>query len=424
MKLAVVGCTHQTASIAVREQLAFQQEHMERALEHLRRDFPHTEAVVLSTCNRVEVYTAHELGDGAPCHQEVAQFLAEFHGVPLENFFDELFEHTGPDAARHLFQVAASLGSMVVGEAQITAQVKQAYQWAQQHRSAGPLLHALFQRALRVAKRVHSETALGQRRTSIASVAVSDYAKQVFHRFDDKKVLILGAGAMGEETLRYLVDEGAQEIFVVNRSAENARELAQRWQGTARPWSDLTKALVEADLVIGTTASRQPIVNLEMFRGVMHQRQQRPIFLLDLAVPRDFDPAIDRLENVYLYSLDELKEACEANARKRKDESEKALLIVEQETDDFFAELSHRATSPIIQRLRDQVQEIADRETDKLFRELAELTPQQREKILQFQHRLLNKLLHPPLTALRDEAREGPPHGLLEALKRLFHLRD
>ena len=424
MNLLVVGCTHQTASLEVRERLAFQREQIGEALDHLQRDFPRTEAVLLSTCNRVEVYTADERGDGAPSHHQIAQFLAEFHGVRLESFLDDLFEHTGPDAVSHLFQVVASLGSMVVGEPQITAQVKQAYQWAQEHRSAGPLLHALFQRALRVAKRVHTETALAQRRVSIPSVAVADYAKQVFNRFDDKQVLVLGAGEMGEETVRYLRDQGAQTFLVVNRSLERATELARRWNGRALPWDSLEDALVQADLVIGTTSAREPIVRYQAFQEVMQRRQQRPIFVLDLAVPRDFDPAINRLENVYLYSLDELKDVCEANARKRHAEVDKALVIVEQETASFMAELHHRATSPIIRRLRSQLQQIAERETDLLFGELPELSEQQRQKILQFRHRLLNKLLHPPLTALRDEARDGPPHGLLDALKRLFHLRD
>jgi glutamyl-tRNA reductase len=424
VNLSVVGCTHQTSSLDVRERLAFQPDQIAHALDRLHREFPQTEAVLLSTCNRVEVYTAHEHLESAPTHEEVAQFLAEFHGLPLESFFNDLFEHTGPDAVRHLFQVVASLGSMVVGEPQITAQVKQAYQSAQEHESAGPLLHALFQRAARVAKRVHTETALAQRRVSIPSVAVADYAKRVFDRFDDKQVLVIGAGEMGEETVRYLIDEGAKAFVVVNRSLERAERLAGQCDGRAVPWSQLEAALVEADLVVSTTAAAEPVIAYDAFCEVMRQRQNRPIFLLDLAVPRDIDPAIDRLENVYLYTIDELKEVCRANADRRRAEMHKALEIVDQETDDFMVELNHRATSPIIRRLRGQLQQIADAETDRLFRELPELDEPQREKIRQFRHRLLNKLLHPPLSALRDEARDGTPHSLLEALKRLFHLRD
>lgn len=424
MPLAVVGCTHQTTSVSIREQLAFQDSCIKPALNHFRKEFPETETVFLSTCNRIEVYTAHPQENNLPSHQDVAQFLSEFHDVPLNSFNDDLFEHKGSDAVRHLFQVSGSLESMVVGEPQITSQVKQAYNWAQDHESVGPLLHLLFQRALRVAKRVHTETALAQRRVSIPSVAVADYAKQMFHRFDDKTVLVIGAGEMGQETLRYLIDEGVQDIMVINRSYTKAVAVAEAFHGKALPWSQLDEALATADLVIGTTGAREPIIVSSHFQDVMSARKNRLVFLLDLAVPRDFDPQISRLDNVYLYGLDELQEVCRNNSALRQAEVEKAMRIVRGETDVFMQELNHQATSPVIQRLRQQVQEQAQVETDKLFRELPDLNDHQKDKILQFRHRLLNKLLHPTLSALRDESHNGAPYGLLEAVKRLFHLRD
>ena len=217
----------------------------------------------------------------------------------------------GDEAVQHLFTVAASLDSMVVGEPQILAQVKQAYQLATEEGSTGPLLHAAFQAALKAAKRVAGETTIQQRRVSIPSVAVADFAQQIFERFDDKHTLVIGAGEMAEETLRYLKDQGARDVTVVNRSPERALELAGRWGGRARPWDDLLAAMAEADLVISTTGAEEPIVTLEQFLTVEPRRHGRPLFILDLAVPRDFDPAIGDRPEVYLYSIDDLREACE-----------------------------------------------------------------------------------------------------------------
>src|SRR5581483_5942859 len=203
-------------------------------------------AVLLSTCNRIEVYTAAEDTDGVPSHQDVAEFLATFHGLSVYEIFDDLFERTGEDAVRHLFTVAASLDSMVVGEPQILAQVKQAYELAQARHSTGPLTHQIFQAALKVAKRVATETSINEKRVSIPSVAVADFAKNIFERFDDKQVLVIGAGEMAEETIRYLQDQGARDVTVANRSYERGRELAERWQGRAVAWEALGEALVAA----------------------------------------------------------------------------------------------------------------------------------------------------------------------------------
>jgi glutamyl-tRNA reductase len=325
----------------------------------------------------------------------------------------------------HLFTVAAGLDSMVVGEPQILSQVKQAYDLACAQGAAGPLTHGAFQAALRVAKRVASETSIARRRVSIPSVAVADYAKQIFETFDDKQVLVIGAGEMADETLRYLTDEGARHVTVINRSQPRAVELAARWNGRAAPWEELHAQLVTADLVVSTTGASQPIVRLEDFRGIEDQRYQRPLFILDLAVPRDFDPAIgDEGLSVYLYSIDDLQAACEKNRREREKELPRALAIVEAEAAEFMADLNRRATGPIIRRLKQGAQQPMEDELRRLFNRLPDLDERARAEIEQSFQRLVNKLLHPPLESLRDEAREGVPHGLLEALKRLFQLKD
>lgn len=424
MKLQLVGCNHHHASVALRERLAFSPAQTEVALERLRLRFPAAEAVLLSTCNRVELYTAAQDPGQAPTHQDVVEFLAEFHGLHPEEIFDDLFERTGEDAVRHLFAVAASLESMVVGEPQILAQVKQAYELASQRQSAGPLTHQVFQAALNIAKRIATETAINEKRVSIPSVAVGDFARRIFERFDDKRVLVIGAGEMAEETLRYLRNEGAVDITVVNRNFDRASELAARWKGTALPWDRLSAALVAADLVVSTTGATQPIVSHADYRAIAGARFQRPLFVLDLAMPRDFDPAIGDCLGVYLYSIDDLKTACEANRAEREQERMRAMQIVEQATARFMAELNHQATAPIIKRLRQGWQQPKEDELKRLFNKLPELDDKARDEIAQAFERLVNKLLHPPLESLRDAAQHGIPHVLLDALKRLFQLKD
>ena len=424
MRLQMVGCSYHNSNLALRERLAFTTPQAEAALEGLKKRFPDTEAVLLSTCNRVEIYTAVEDVEHAPTHADVAQFVADFHGLPIYEIFDDLFERTGEDAVRHLFTVAASLDSMVVGEPQILSQVKRAYELACQRNSTGPLTHSIFQAAVRVARRVATETRLHQRRVSIPSVAIGDFASQIFERFDDKRILVIGAGEMAEETVRYLKDEGAADLVVINRSFERAAALAEAWHGLAVPWERLAEMVAAADLVISTTGSREQVLSRAAFAGIEAARYQKPLFILDLAVPRDFDPAIGNCLGVYLYSIDDLEEACRRNRQARDKELPAALRIVENETGRFMGELHHRATASIIRRLREGWLQPKDDELRRLFNKLPELEDRQRDEIRQAFERLINKLLHPPLESLRSESEQGTPHGLLEALKRLFQLRD
>ena len=424
MKLQVVGCSHHTASVELRERLAFSSAQTTDALNRLRTRYPETETVVLSTCNRVELYFAAEQPGRVPSHQEVVEFLADFHGIDAGEVFAEMFERTGRDAVQHLFTVAASLDSMVVGEGQILPQVKQAYEQATHGDATGPLTHLAFQAAIRSAKRVARETSINHKRVSIPSVAVLDLAKQFFERFDDKRIVLIGAGEMGEETLRYLVDEGAKQVTIVNRSLERASQLASRLTGSVQPWHSLAQQLVAADLIVSTTGSPKPIVTLEEFQEVNQRRAERPLLVLDLAVPRDFDPKIGDCVGVYLYSIDDLKKTCEANQQAREKEWPKAEKIIAEETDRFMTELNHRATGPTIRRLKQRADEIKQQELSRLQNKLGAIDTDQAAEIEQAFDRLVNKLLHPPLESLRDEAAQGPPHGLLEALRRLFKINE
>jgi len=423
MHLQVVGCSHHVTAITVRERLAFGPEQAGAALQQWRSEFHDVEGVLLSTCNRVEIYSASQLG-AVPGVEQIGAFLARFHRLEPGEIVPHLFVNTDEAAVRHLFSVAASLDSMVLGEPQILAQVKQAYQAASQREATGPLLHQTFQAAIRVARRVATETSIHQRRVSIPSVAVADFARQIFERFDDKETLVIGAGEMAEETLRYLRDEGARRITVVNRNYERARERAGQWNGRARPWEELHAALAAADLVISTTGAEKAIVSGDDFRAIHAARQQRPLFVLDLAVPRDFDPAVGNFSEVYLYSVDDLQAACHENRLLRDREIPAAQRIIDQEARQFMGRMYHRATSPVIRQLRDGWEKPKEEELRRLLNRLPDLEPGAEEEIRLAFDRLVNKLLHAPLESLRDESRQGVPHGLLDALARLFQLRD
>jgi len=425
MTLRVVGCTHQQAPLAVRERLAFSAEQAGEALCTWKRRFPDTEAVLLSTCNRVEFYAACALPDRTITHDQLVEFLADSHRLPVASLASELFDQSGEDAVRHLFSVAASLESMVVGEPQILAQVKEAYALAMRQSATGPLTHSVFQTAVKVARRVMGETNLHQRRVSIPSVAVTDFASRIFDRFDDKQILVVGAGEMAAETLRYLFDYGGRHIRIVNRNQQRAAELAAQFDGQAESWDRLGAALIAADLAICTTGASEPVITAPWYgEQIDPHRYQRPLFVLDLATPRDVEPEVGRFLGVYLYSLDDLAEVCDRNRREREKELPAARRIIEEETQQFMADWHHRATGPTIARLRRLWQVPKDEELERLFHKLADIDDRQRGEISQFADRLINKLLHPPLASLRDEARDGSPQGLLEALKRLFQLKD
>jgi glutamyl-tRNA reductase len=423
MLVQVVGCSHHGTSLALRERLAFSPEQVREALDHWRRVFPGVEAVLLSTCNRVEIYTATEQ-QAEPGFDQIAGFLARFHGLDAAEVAEHLYEYSDEAAVQHLFAVASSLESMVLGESQILAQVKGAYQTATEQDATGPLLHALFQAALHVARRVAGETTIHQRRVSIPSVAIADFGRQVFERYDDKHALVIGAGEIAEECLHYLHDEKIGRITIVNRHFDRATELAGRWRGQAAAWENLSQAMADADLVVSTTGASEPIVTADRFGQIESLRSERALLILDLAVPRDFDPAIGNRPNVYLYSIDDLEAACRRNRAERDRELPAALHVVDQETARFMAEMRRHSVGPVIERLRQGWQKPKDEELDRLLNKLPELDERAREEIRRSFDRLVNKLLHPPLESLRDEARTGVPRTLLDALAKLFRLKD
>jgi len=423
VNLLTVSCTHQTADLAVRERLAFaNDDHLRRAYQRLTGLFPEAEFVIVSTCNRVEIHTAATATANIPSFAQLAQFLAEFHQLPLDEFVGELREFNGSAAVAHLFEVVSSLDSMVLGEPQIVHQIKEAYRVAEENQTCGPFTHGWFQAAIRTSAKVRSETRLAEGKVSIASVAVGEFAKSIFDHFGDKRVLVIGAGEMAEETLRYLQEEGVTEIIVVNRSPERAQRLARDFGGIAVPWVELDAWLRQADVIVSTTGADQPIVDAARFKAVRKGISGKPVFVLDLGAPRDFDPSVGELDDVFLYDIDSLQRTCEENRKARSREIEKAEKIIEAETARLMAEFYRRAGGEVVTRLIEGWHEIAQQELDRLFRKSTHLDEQDRQAIERTVARIVNKLLHPPLEALKDESQDGTAHGLINALRKLFGL--
>jgi glutamyl-tRNA reductase len=424
MKIRVIGCSHHQAPVDLRAKVVLSPERIVEALHRIGQRFSETEAVLLSTCNRTEFYLASNRMTGLPCPEEMVSFLAEFNRLDAATLAENSFYHHDEDAVRHLFLVAASLDSMVIGEAQILSQVKQAYQTAREQNATGPVTQHLFEKAYGVAKRVASETAINRKRVSIPSVAVADCAKQMFESFSDKNVLVIGAGQMGEETLRYLQDEGARNVVILNRHADRASQLAASVGGVAKSWERLPECLERADLVVSTTGASEPIISFEQFQAIARQRAERTLFILDLAVPRDFSPEIGVLANVYLYCIDDLRPVCEANRRAREKELPRAKRIVDEETRRYLAECKHRSTGPTIQRLKRKSELVKQEEMRRLINKLGDIDERSRREIERAFDRLVNKLLHPALESLRDEASHGSHRALVEAFRRLFQIND
>jgi glutamyl-tRNA reductase len=435
MKLHMIGCSHHHTPLHLRQRLSFTAEQTRQALASIKERFPQMEAVLLSTCNRVELYAASIDEKLIPDIGFLREFLLNFHQLSLADFESHLSTCSDAQAVEHLFLVASSLDSVVVGESQILAQVKQAYEAATAADLAGPIVHAAFQHASYVAKRVTNETEIHARRISVPSVAISEIATEFFERLDDKEILIIGTGEMGEEALRYLQAVGARRVTLVNRSPDRAKELAaafhQEFQGQLKivdePWDKLGECLMKADLVISTTAASEPIMTLETYQGLYDQRKKKGTqLILDLAVPRDFDDRIGQLPQVYVYSVDDLQAVCDRNLDFRRQQWPLAQKIIREETSRFLADIQHRRTGATIQALRDQAHQIKDAELQRLLNRLSQHTipPAALNDISETLDRLTNKILHPPLQSLREESTSTDHASLLDALKRLFRIKD
>jgi len=425
MHWSMVSWSHHRTPLDVREKLSFSAEQAREALQRFQATFPETESVLLSTCNRVELYCAADQSGNLPNCDALGEFLTNYHGYPYAELKEQVTANSGTETIKHLFMVAASLDSMIVGEAQILSQVKAAYELACGSATAATIMHRAFQRATVVARRVANETEIHKRRISVPSVAVSEIASEFFERFDDKRILLIGAGDMGTETLRYLRDAGAENIRIINRNQERAAELAEPFGAKVEPWENLDKSLAESDLIVSTTSAIQPIVRVEQFKAI-RSRRSKAVLILDLAVPRDFEAGIAELPDVYLFTVDDLQQVCDRNILLRQEQWPKAAQIVDQETQRFLSESIHHGSGHTIKKLREQAQQIKNEEYGRLLAKLQTrgIDEQSQKEIEISFDRLVNKLLHPPLQSLRDNADTTHHATLLDALRRLFQLND
>ena len=424
MNLLAIGCSYRTTPVEVRERLAFNDEQRGRALDLLASRLGH-EAVILSTCNRVELYLAPLPGANAPA-EPITDFLAHFHGLPPAEVRPHLYVHPNQQAVRHLFRVAASLDSMLVGEGQIAGQVKKAYEQALAQDSTGPLLNALFPHARRTAKRARTETGISQGHVSVSGAAV-EQVKEVFDHFGDKIVLVIGAGKMGELTLRHLRALHPRRILVTNRSPDKARQVAQGCGGEAVPWEKLDEVLARADIVLSTTGAPEPIVTWERYQRIVARRTSGRVVILDIAVPRDFDPRIHDGDQTCLFNIDDLGKIREATLSRRRHHIAPAEAIVEQEAQRFFKDWARRRNGPVIECLTRDLEQKRQAVVKNLLARLnGKLDDADKQFIEGAFRRLQNQFLHGPISALSEEthAEGAGGHTLLEALRKLFRLQD
>lgn len=420
VEIIIIGLNHDTAPLEVREKVAFDRHSLAEALNRLAGLPSVRESVILSTCNRVEVVAA---AAERSAFQEIETFLRERDSTQdHRDWAEHLYYYSGVEAVRHLFRVASSLDSMVLGEPQILGQLKDYYVAAREAGTVGTILHRLFHRSFSVAKRVRSETLVGAGAVSMSSVAV-ELARRIFDRLEDKTVLLIGAGKVGESVLRHLQKNGVQNLMITNRTFERAVELAAEIPGNPIRFEDYPRYLKLADVVIGSTGSPRALLQGETVEEVLRERKRRPMFFIDLGVPRNFDPRIHDVDNAYLYNIDDLKEVAAENLGERSGEARKADRIVDEEVGSFGAWLQSLDQVPTIVALKEKLEAIRKGELEKsLGSSLKGLSDAERQALEDMTAAIVNKILHAPLTRLKAGKGDGDEAIYAEALKKLFNL--
>lgn len=421
MIILTIGINHKTAPVEIREQLHIPEGMLPAFLELLSKEPSCQERMALSTCNRVEVYAVTH--DPQQAQAAIPNLLAEGTRTPLSVFQGSLYVHLHEAAVRHAFQVASSLDSMVIGESQILGQVKAAYQVASTLEATGPILNTLMERSLAVAKKVRTETGIAESPVSVPSAAV-ELAKKIFGDLTGKTVLILGAGKVSELAVRHLLSEGVRSVLVSNRNFDRAVELAERLEGRAVRFDRMREEMVSADIVISSTAAPHYVLHRNDMEELIRFRRYRPIFLIDIAVPRDIDPEVNQIDNVYLYDIDDLDGVVEANRQERQREAERAELIIDREIGRFMQWLQSLDVVPTLVTFRQRMEDIREAELEKALTRLQDLTPNQQEVVRGLAHNLVNKILHHPTTELKRQSANRDGHVYVRALRRLFGLRD
>ncbi|TNF51137.1 MAG: glutamyl-tRNA reductase [Deltaproteobacteria bacterium] len=419
MHIVVIGLSHKTAPVEIREKLAFAPTAMERPLRQMLELSTINEGLIISTCNRVELCAVTKEPDAAIA--ELRRFLAEYHEVSPEEISENLFDYQGEEAIRHLFRVSSSLDSMVLGEPQILGQIKTAYGYAAEFKTAGLILNRFLHKAFSVAKRVRTETAIASNAVSVSFAAV-ELARKIFDRLDNKGVMIIGAGEMCELAARHFVTNGISKVLVTNRTFERAEKLAAEFEGKAVPFDSFVDHLAEVDIIMTSTGAPNFILGKRQMEEVLKRRKNRPMFLIDIAVPRDIDPKVNDISNTYLYDVDDLQGVVQANLKERQKEAGKAEAIVEQEIGQFHLWLGNLEVKPTVIALRRKLEEIRQQELEKTFGNLKDLTGKQRKSIEAMAGAIINKILHKPTAILKNSQNDTSGEDYVDAVRTLFDL--
>jgi len=421
MHIIAVGVNYKTAPVEIREKLSFNEAELAQAMEALKNKKSILENVIISTCNRTEIYV---IGDQLHTSRYyVKEFLSEWFGIDKEEFSKYLFFYEGDGAVEHLFQVTCGLNSMVLGETQILGQVRSSYMLAQEQQTIGTVSNHLFKQALTLAKKAHAETEINTNAVSVSYAAV-ELAKKIFGSLKGKNVLILGAGKMGELAIQNLHSNGADSVTVINRTFEKAANLADRFNGTPKKLEELQCALVEADILITSTGAKDFVVTQEMMSAVNKVRKGRPIFMVDIAVPRDLDPALAELENVFLYDIDDLEDIVQANLAERKLAAEKIELMVEAEIVEFNQWLNMLGVVPVISALREKALGIQAETMVSLERKLPHLSDRDRKVLNKHTKSIINQMLKDPILYAKELADEQNSKEALNNFVKIFRLEE
>ena len=419
MKLHVTGLNHRTAPVEVRERLAFDAASLPGALKFLRGANGVHESLILSTCNRVEIVVATDEKENA--NDRVAGFLEHTKPGNRIDFARHLYHFEDRDAIRHLFRVASSLDSMVVGEPQILGQLKEAWSLAKEQGVLGQYLDTVLTRAFNVAKRVRTETTIGESAVSVSFAAV-ELAREIFGSLKGSGVLLIGAGKMSELAARHLHRSGANRIYVTNRTRARSEEMAALFNGTIIDYDAFPSAIPEIDIVIASSSAPHYILTEEQMRQIRAKRKGRPIFLIDIAVPRNIEPSVNTLENVFLYDIDDLGKVVEQNRKGREAEAASAELIIGEEVDKLVARLKEREAVPVIVALQEHLEGLRQAELQRLRGKLGQLSPQQEEAIEALTKALMAKVAHGPITEIRRNAARDEGWQTIEDIRRMFKL--
>jgi glutamyl-tRNA reductase len=419
MNLTLLGINHRTAPVEVREKMNIPEARLAEAVSDLVHREGIREGMILSTCNRVEVTTSAE--DEVDAESIIRRFLADHHHCDLKQFAHFFYRLRQQDVVKHLFRVASSLDSMIRGEPQILGQMKQAYAAARAVGAMNGTLNDVVNQALAVARRVRRETALGSAAVSVSYAAV-ELAKKIFGGLQGKTIFVVGAGKMSELAAKHLLSSGASNILVSNRTYDRAAELAAAFHGTPVPFEHLYDYLSQADIVISSTGSPHPIINKNQVEKLLSARRNRPIFLVDIAVPRDVDPAVHELDNVYVYDIDDLGHVVEANKKQREREAVWAEEIIQMEVQKTLKRLASRDVVPTIVALEDRLNRIRATEMERYQGRLASMTPEQRQAVDALTRGIMNKILHGPITELKSGAGEPENVALVRLIHKIFGL--